>query len=349
MKLPEFFGLDVSSNSIKVAKIDYSSIQGPSPLLQNIGVGLLPKPINSVISEDDKKEFCKKLNEVRQNASITTNKVVVSLPEASIFSKVIDVPDLPEEQLEKVIFFESKNHLPVSPEDVRLDYIPIAKKTLSNNRKIVQILLIAAPKNMVDKYIDILTFCGLEILALETESIASARVLTLTHGLDKGALVIDFGANGMSISLVKGANVVFSQSIRTGSNALTEAIARSYNISLQQAEQYKRTYGILPGQLEGKIEKAIDPTMRIIVSELSRIINFIKLNLPEFAPEEIIFTGEGSLLPGLIPYIQTNVQLPTKLFNPISNFQLSDAAKYSLNKFSPMGFVVSLGLALKIE
>lgn len=347
MRLPEFFGLDLSYTSAKVAQI--SGMNNGKPVLSNIGFGDLAVAITSLKDEAEKKAYADKIKLIKDSAGIRTNKVVVSLPESTIFSKVIAVPDLPEDQLEKVIFFESRNHLPVPPEDVQLDYIPIAKKTIENNRKILQILLIAAPKTLVNAYLEVLALSGLEVIAIETESLASTRALTTAGEMKQGTLVVDFGAQGIAVSVLKGKNMVFSQSISTGSDALTMAIARDYNLDLRQAEQYKRTYGLLEGQLEGRIAKSIMPVMQIINNELNKTINFIKLNLADFAPEEVVLTGDGALLPGLVTYFNLNLGLPVKLFDPVAALELNQTVKADIAKYNSIGFTVAIGLSLKTE
>lgn len=347
MKLPDFFGLDLSFKSAKLAQINGET--DGKYLLSNVGQGELDRPITDLKDENTKKAFAENIKVIRDSAGITTKKAVVSLPESTIFSKVIAVPDLPEEQLEKVIFFEARNHLPVPPEEVQLDYIPIAKKTLDDGRKIQQILLIAAPKTLVNTYLEVLASAGIEVLALETESLASARTMTLAGELKQGTLVVDFGAQGIAVSVLKGKDMVFSQNISTGSDALTAAIAKDYNLDLRQAEQYKRTYGLLENQLEGRIAKSIMPMMQIINNELNKTINFIRINLADFAPTEVVLTGDGALLPGLATFLSLNLGLPVRLFDPASALALSQSVQADIEKYNLIGFTVAIGLALKSE
>ena len=346
MRLPEFIGIDIGYSSIKMAQVVFGN--NNIPRLVAIGQVELSKPLNLLKDEKEKKEVAERVKTLKETLQIKTNKCVVALPESLIFSKIIAVPDLPEDQLEKIIYFEARNHLPIPVEDVNLDHIPVAKKTI-DNKSIQQILMIAAPKSVINLYLEVLGFAGLEVLALETESLATARTMTYKGNLDHGVLVIDFGAKGIAVAVLKGANVIFSQSISTGSDALTQAIARDYNIDLRQAEQYKITYGLLQGQLEGKIAKSLLPVMQIINNEINKIINFLKINLPDFAPNEMFLVGEGSLLPGLTTFFNLNLGLPVKLVDPLSILEVSDMAKSELANLSSAAYTVAIGLALKVE
>lgn len=346
MKLPEFIGLDIGYSSIKMSQVMFDA--NNSPRLLSIGQTSVNKQVNLLKDEKEKKEFADRIKTLKDSLQVKTNKCVVALPESMIFSKIIAVPDMPEDQLEKIIYFEARNHLPIPVEDVNLDHIPITKKTIEN-RTIQQILLIAAPKNMINLYLEISGLAGLEVLALETESLATARVMTYKMDLSKGALIVDFGSKSIAVAFLHGKNVIFSQSINIGSDSLTQAISKDYNIDPRQADQYKITYGLIQTELEGKIAKSIMPVMQIIVNELNKILNFIKLNLSDFAPSEMFMVGEGALLPGLVSFMNAGLGLPVKLVDPLTVVQVSDMAKNQLGNHPSIGFTVSLGLALKVE
>lgn len=346
MKLPDFFGLDIGNSSIKIAQI--KSNMGGFELIA-LGQSPIEKQLTILKDETEKKNFVEGLKTLKLASGVRTNKVVIALPESSIFSKIITVPDLTDDQLEKVIFFEARNYLPVPVEDVQLDYVPINKKTIEGGKKILQILLIAAPKTLVNMYLELAGMAGLDVLALETESIASARALSLNGAISHAAIVVDFGSKCIAVSIIRGKDTIFSQSIGTGSDALTSAIARDYNLDIKQAEQYKRTYGLLSDQLEGRIAKSLIPVMQIINNELNKVINFIKINLSEFAPSEIYLGGEGALLPGLVSFFNLNLGLPVKIVNPFIGLQINGQIKSDVQKFSPPAFTVALGLALKTE
>ncbi len=346
MKLPDFFGLDIGNSSIKIAQV--KALASGYELLA-LGQSPIDKPITTLKDENEKKNFVERIKTLKLSVGIKTNKVVISLPEAAIFSKIIAVPDLPDEQLEKVIFFEARNYLPIPVEDVQLDYIPIAKKTTNEGKKIIQILLIAAPKSLVNTYLELASMAGFDVLALETESIASARAINNNGEIPGSAMVVDFGAQGIAVSIIRGKDTIFSQSIGTGSDALSLAIARDYNLDIKQAEQYKRTYGLLSDQLEGRIAKSLMPVMQIINNELNKVINFIKINLNEFTPNEIFIGGEGSLLPGLVSFFNLNLGLPVKLMDPLLGFKMNEQTKADVAKYSSPIFTVAIGLALKSE
>lgn len=346
MKLPEFFGLDFSNHSIKAAQVKHIK-QGVAELLK---IGQVDTDIHiiDVNKEEEQKKIIEGIKKVRETAKISTKKAVVSLPEAAIFSRLILLPDVDEKKLEKSIYFEAKQYLPLPIDQVQIDWIPVTR-TEKKGKKMIQILLVGAPKKLVAKYMEITAAAGLELIAVETDTIASARTLTFKHNFENSILLIDFGGSGTDISVIKGQNVIFSQSIGTGSDVLTKSIASDFNLELDQAEQYKRTYGLLKDQAEGKIFNSLEPVMELMVGEISKTLNYFRAHLQESTPKGIFIVGDGAKLPGLSPYLAGRLGIPTQVTDPVAGLQMSKHLKSETAQLSTVGFTVAVGLALKQE
>lgn len=343
MKLPEFFGLDISNHSIKIIQIKYigtDSVQLLKLAKSDIAQG--------VINNDDLKTLADEIKKLKDNSGISTKKVVIALPEASVFSRLILLPEVEESKLEQAIYYEAKQYLPVPVEDIQLEWIPVSRNQ-SEGKVFVQYLLVAAPKKIVGKYVELMELAGLDPIAIETETVATARSYTYNNNFTEGVLVMDFGGSNTDISVIKGKNVIFSQSIGNGSDVLTKSLMSEFNLDIMQAEQYKRIYGLLQDQAEGKIATALDPMMKVIVNEINKTINYFKEHLRENTPTQIYIVGDGAKLPGLAEYLVQHLGIPAMVNDPISSLKMDDKLRTEITQISTVGFSVALGLALKTE
>lgn len=348
MDLPDFFGLDIGNHSIKIAQIKFHGADNAELVgLGHIETGLGEQTIN-LQDENSRKSVAEKVIELRKSSGISTNKVVAGLPEALIFSKIIYLPDLPDSELEQAIFYEAKQYLPIPPAETQLDFIPLNKVT-SEGKNLLQALLIAAPKTIVNSYLDLAARAGLEFLALETESVATARALSFKRPTENPSLVLDFGAKGVDMSVVKNGKLIFSQSLGTGSDSLTKAIAADFGFQYPQAEEYKRKYGLLPNQMEGKIARSLNPIMQIIVNEINKTINYFRAHLQESTPTDVLIVGDGGRLPGLPEFLSENLGIKTEIVNPLGNLTINSRIEGDVKLISPLGYSVAIGLALKNE
>lgn len=343
MKLPEFFGLDIGNHSLKIAQVKYLGLDSAQLLKlakNDIRLGVINNPDLNTLADEIKK--------LRDIAGITTKKAVIALPESSIFSRLILLPEVEETKLEQAIYYEAKQYLPVTIEEVQLEWIPISRNE-SEGKAFVQYLLVAAPKKVLNKYLEVMELAGMDVIAVETETIATARTYTYNNSFAEGVLVMDFGGTNTDISVIKGKNVIFSQSIGTGSDVLTKALASEFNLDLLQAEQYKRTYGLLKDQADGKIAIALEPIMKIITNEINKTINYFREHLRENTPTQIFVVGDGANLPGLADYLSQMIGIPSVVKDPVSTLKVEDKLNAEISQINTIGFSVALGLALKTE
>lgn len=347
MDLPDFFGLDIGNHSIKIVEIDRKSVDSA----KLAAFGSIETPSGLIGSDDQvaKNRLAGKVKDLVQNLGIKTNKCIAALPESSIFTRLVTVPKVEESKLEELIYWEARQYIPLPITEVQLDYIPITEREV-NGKKMMQMLLVAAPKTLVDKYIDILTKAGLKLLALETETIATSRAVTYNIDSSKGTvMVLDFGSNGTDMSVIKDSKMIFSQSLSTGSDALTKAIASDFNLEMSQAEQYKVTYGLDQTQAEGKIYRSVEPIMQIIVDEVNRTLNFFRTQLSDSVPSVIYIVGDGAKLKALDGYLSEKVGIEISRINPVQKLEISAKIQEEVKKSSMVGYTVAIGLGLKIK
>ncbi len=352
MKLPDFFALDIGNHSIKICQIQWN---GQKPRLVAIGNTVTPRGIIGSESDDHKKELAKHLKLAKKDAGLKINKVVVGLPEARIFTQLITVPKVEDNKVEELIHWEAKKYIPVPIDEVRIDWIFLGERVV-NNKPHLDIFLIAAPKSLIERYLGVLKLAGLEPVGVETEAIATTRALWWPKQMEvKGAgeldnssvMILDFGAKSTDLSVVQGGSLLFSQSLVTGSDALTEALVSDFNLELQQAEEYKRNYGLDETQLEGKIANSLKPVMQVITGEARKTLDFFKSRFEKSTPRRLLLVGDGAKLPGILTFMATELGIETALADPFANVEITKSIKSKFEQLSSVGYCVALGLALK--
>lgn len=345
MNLPEFIGLDIGSSSVRIAKVQYG--RGDKPQIVALAQSVYDRQVESFSDPATQEYISQKIKELLDSEKIDTRKAVAALPEAMIFSKMASVPDLPEVQLEQMLYYELKNHIPVNPNEVQKDYIVLGPDPA--NPKLIKILLIAAPKALVEIYRSIAREAKLDLIALETETVALARLVSLTQENTDPVLIADFGFKGVDLCLLHKNKILYSQSIGTGSDALTRSIMSEFNVTYQQAEQYKIKIGLDENQQDGKVLKSLLPIMHIITNEMNKLTNYFKTSIPESMPKSIYLLGEGAMLPGIEGYITKALGLNSVKFDAVKKIELEKNIKKEFEPVETLGYSVAVGLALKQE
>ncbi len=327
-------GLDIGSYSIKLIEL---MRYGDRVTL--IAAGSIPMPPKA-----ETEAVAIAVRQLIKDVGTKSRNVMIALPESKVFTRVIEVPQLSARELASAIKWEAEQYIPLPLEQVNVDYTVLreAKDTGTNK---MEVLLVAAPKSLVDRYMNIVELAELTAVGAETEIIATSRAVARSIPTVKTVMVVSMGALTTDIAVLKGGVLTFTRSVGSGGEAITRSIAQNLDFSQSQAEEYKRTYGLAKDKLEGKIALAAKPIMDTVVAEMKRAIAFFEEKYKDQHIETILLTGGTARLPGMVVYLAETFNIEVQLANPWVGIA-KDARFTMLNTEGP-NFCVAVGLALR--
>lgn len=348
------FGLDIGSHSIKAVELEK---QGDAFKL--LAFGSIESPPSAIFSESelDQKELAQKIKTLIKEAHLRSRDVVTAFPESLIFTRVIEMPSMNEAELKNAIKWQAEQYVPVPLSDIRLSWqvlegglnrlVGLAKH--EEPAKKMKVLLVAAPITLIDRYLKILMQAGLNPAIFETEILAIVRALTSNGENQPTTAFVSIGASTTDICITDHGVIQFTRSIGTGGIALARAVAQSLGFDSTQAEEYKKSYGMLEDQLGGKIMQIIKPVLDVIASEIDRAIISYQTRNPSQPVRRVVLTGGTAQLPGLIVYLAENLGIEVQMGEPWQgigkNPQQEEALKSIENQAN---FAVAVGLAKRI-
>lgn len=332
----DFFALDIGTVNIKVVRL--SKTRSGYKLE---AASMVPTPVGGMLSESDASvsKMADAISKAKSDTRISTKNVIASLPESEVFTRIVTMPKMSMGELETAISWEAEQYIPLPLADVNFAYSVVDIKPDGS----LSVMIVAAPKRLVEKYERVLSLAGLNPLALETELLAAARCLS--DEKDKNlCLVVDCGARTTDMAVMKSGNVVFTRSIATAGEALTRSVMTNLQLDENQAEAFKRSYGMLPNQLEGKVSKAMQQVVQLIGSEITRTIAFFEShNNQDARVSSVKLVGGTSLMPEFVSSLATMLNVEVQAGNP--GAMLHDD-KVSQVESLPM-YSVAIGLAMK--
>lgn len=340
-KLPDHVGIDFGTHTVKA--VELKNILS-KPQLVNLGSQLTPKGVINSEDKQDQKKLAEALKLLYSAAKIRNSNVVMALPEFSVFTRFLEFPGVKQEELKQAVFFEAKQYIPVPIEEVQMSYVTIG---FNQEKNAPRVLLVAAPKKIVDIYMNVAGYANLDLIAIETESVAMGRAM-FKSSRKPTCVMLDFGANSTDMSIMTNGSLVFSQSISIGSDSLTQAIVNKFNFDYNRAEEFKRGYGLISNVLEGKIYSVLSPIVESIMLEVRRGVEFYKNKTLSAAPNEYLLNGDGALLPGLTEYVSKSLGVNAQVANPWLNIAVDNKFKDFIAKRG-YAYSVAIGLALKDE
>jgi len=340
-KLPDHVGIDFGTHSVKAVELKNVS---SSPELINLGSQLTPKGVINSEEKQDQKKLADVLKKLYDDSKIKNRNVVMALPEFSVFTRFLEFPGVKKEELKDAVFFEAKQYIPMSINDVHMSFVTIG---FNEEKNAPRVLLVAAPKKVISIYTEIANLADLDLIAIETESVAMGRAMYKSTN-KKDLVMLDFGANSTDMSIMSNGYLVFSQSIAIGSDSLTQAIVNKFSFEYSRAEEFKRNYGLVPNVLEGKISGALSPIVESILIEVQRGIEFYKNKTASASPSDYLLNGDGALLPGLGEFVSKYLAVNAQIASPWTGITVDNSFKDIIAKGGP-SYSVAIGLALKDE
>jgi type IV pilus assembly protein PilM len=336
------FGLDIGTTNMKVVWVgrDDKHIVYQSSLS-----AFAPERGMQSESPFDHQEMAVLINKLVIDAKIETNNVNISLPDNHVYTRVIDMPLLSNEELSNAIYWEAEQYVPAPLDTVTLAWSKLREYRSPLGENKMQVLLVVAPKELIKKYQNILDLAGLTIVSIETELLALIRGV-IADNSSPTALLMNIGAMNSSLCIIQNGILVFNYSFPLGGVALTRAIASDFGFSLAQAEEYKIAYGLSDKQFEGKVKKAIDPILGSMLSEVRKAMTvYNERYKSESAISQMLLTGGTARLPGLASYFAQNMGIETVIANPWKMLNIQNVPQEVMDK-GP-AYAVALGLALK--
>jgi len=343
-------GIDIGSHSIKIVDIDDSK---KGMVLKNFGMIELPQDSIVEGSIKEMEIVSSALKNLLKNLKIKNKNVATSISGYSVIVKKITIPKKEEVGLEKSIQSEAEQYIPFDINDVNLDFqiLPSEKEGTEEEEKeeLMDVLLVAAKKDMVEEYISLLHLTDLNPMVLDIDAFALQNAFEISNHEQSGChALVNIGAQQLTINVIKDGASIFTRDSSYGGSQITSEIQQKLNISYQEAEMIK--LGAKPLETEKKpiIEEIFSSTVTKWAQEVKRALDFVATTFVDVKVENVLLSGGSSLIKGFSKYLGLETGLKIEMLNPFGNLEIKEKlfdANY-LNYHAPMA-AISIGLALR--
>lgn len=339
-------GLDIGFSSIKIVSLEKNGEQ-----FKLISLGSIPSPQPGIVSDADTdlEVLASAIKKLMTAANIEQKEVNAALPESRVFTRVIDdFPYLSDNDLSSAIRYAVEEFIPIPLTEVNLNWQVLYRSNQDKKSKDAKtvVLVIASPKNIVSKYVKVLSLADLRPKALETNTIAVTRSIVGANTFSPPTLIAQLSATSTDFVIVSKGLIWLTRSISTGGMALTRSIAQHFNFEINQAEEYKKVYGLSQDQLEGKVFESLKPTVDILVGEFKRVIQAFEIKYPQNPIKRIVLSGGGARMPGFVVYLANNMGLEVQEADPWYSI-VKDKSLVSKLAQDATSYSVAVGLALR--
>jgi len=303
-------GLDIGSHAVKICELAET---GNGYQLVALGSALLPPDSLEDGALQDPAAVGKVISSLINNLKIKNKKVAISISGYSVIVKKINLAVMTEEDLEKHIESEAEQYIPFDIEDVYLDFQDLKTNTATEAR--TDVMLVAAKRDVVDGYLNMLRAAGLQPVVVDVDAFALENAFEANFGMRDNVALVDIGASKMNINIISHGASILARDVVLGSRQLTEQIENLFGVGFAEAEALK-TGETLAKDKQAELEVLFANTCSQWVTEVKRAIDFYYSNHPDETISKIVLSGGGAKIQGLTEFFEKETDIPVEIFNP---------------------------------
>ena len=318
---PLSIGLDIGSHAVKICELTQTTKGGIR--LLSLGSALMPPDALEDGALLDPDAVAKVISNLVGNLKIKGKKVAFSVSGYSVIVKKINLEVMTEAELEKHIHEEAEQYIPFDIDDVYLDFQDL--HTNSEEEERTDIMLVAAKREVVDGYLNMLRSAGLKPVVVDVDAFALENAFEANFGLHDNVALIDIGASKMNINIISDGISTLARDVVLGSRQLTEQIQSRLDLPYEEAEAVK--VGAQPaGERQGDLERIFVDVCRQWVTEIKRALDFYASNYPDAPIDKIVLSGGGARVAGLADFFHRETGVPVEVFNPFAKAEVDTSA-----------------------
>jgi type IV pilus assembly protein PilM len=339
-------GLDIGSSAIKMVDLEPN---GARMTLRHYGYEALPP---EAIVQGSLMNSPAISNAIRNTCASLRAKgrgVATSVSGHSVIVKKISMPFMSEEELEQQIRWEAEQYIPFDINEVNVDYQILQEGGVEGQ---MEVLLVAAKKDLMDDYANVVSDAGLGLSILDVDAFALSNAYEFNYNPDPDSTValVDVGASVVTISIMNGGIPVFTRDLSAGGNHYTEEIQKTLNITFEEAETLKRggrgemSKDVVPQEIEDAI-RAVSETL---VGEIQRSLDFYRATHASRTLEKVLLSGGCASVPGFDKLFQERIELPVEILDLLRQVDMPPDLDRpeDFRELAP-AFAVAMGLGLR--
>jgi type IV pilus assembly protein PilM len=307
---PKVLGIDFGDKLIKLVEIERTT-----KTIKFKKLALIKN--NGMIVHGEIQDFPKlkkKLKDVIAEKGIRAKKVVTAISSEMITKTIIEVPIMPQVDLDKVLPLEYEYYATLPLKQISFQY-----EILSESNGKYKALIMGVKKSIIYDYLNLFDKLELKPLAIEAEFMALARFIkSLSSAEQQNCCIIDLGSNTTDVSIIHQGKVIFNRTVESGED--------DFN-SIEQLS-----------------------TFRKLATKVYRCLDYFEIKYRDYQINKVLLIGAKKEYTGFIEELSNVLGIEIDEISWGSRLEIDlnseDMRLYQENKDI---FTVSIGLALRGE
>jgi type IV pilus assembly protein PilM len=343
-KTRNLVGLDIGSTSVKLVELGFSK---GGYRLKRFAMSTLPPDIIVDRAVMDSSTLVETIKELFNKNRVKNRNVAISVSGFSVYTRRATMSFMLEEELAASIQWEAAQYIPFDIDEVNIDFQILGQNP--NNPDQMDVLLVAAKKEYINDFEDLMVESGLELHVIDYDSFAVENMYESLFGIEENEVValVDIGASLLKVNMIKGPISLLTREVSMGGKQVTEDIQKSYDLQYEEAEALKLSP---PEERENypNFDRIFKNACEIFTMEIQRSLDFFSANFPDEQVQQIGLCGGAAMTPGLVQHVKERTGIDTQLINPFERMSFS-SREYSEEYLRSLGPQAAVGVGLAMR
>lgn len=308
--------VDIGNKSIKVV---YGKINKKGVSI--VSHGICSTPNNAFIdgNMNDRRIIADSISSMVNQNNIKAKSIIMGIKGSDIIMRHIEMPLMPTKQLRQAVKLEIQQYLPMDPNEYIIDS-KIIDKIDTKEKKIYNVLLVAAPKKKIEDYMFIADRLGLKVEAIDLFANSIVRIFEDRDEFSRKSIcTVDIGYNSTTVTIMENGKLFLEKEINSGINDLDDMVGKVFTNTLENSEALRQkiihlsAFESMANTDDPRFYYANNSARQIIdklIDNVEKIINFYYSSGFNKKVDGIYIYGGGYRINGITDYFRsiTNIE-----------------------------------------
>lgn len=331
----KYFSLDIDEKFTKI--VDAKRV-GDVLEVAALGIAETPESFYTSSLEKNIENQVNIIKKLLEASKITKKGVNLIIPDSLTYSQIISMPLLNEKELITAIKYQADQFIPMPIEETNIDIEVISE---DQKEKKVLLLIVAAPKKVIERIQTTVELAGLNPESVENELSSNGRFVNNFNkriidqykiNQTQGLVIANFDSNSTSLTYFSPQELVIREvhHLSIGYQLFLKETQVNTGVDIKKSEEMLKAYD-KKNPSSYPVEKIVQPLVKEFANEL-------KLFISKYNPSTVLFTNKIFLFPSLTTSLTEELSLPINVFevSPLLKMsQLTETYKKQLPIFIP--------------
>ena len=302
-KLKSVIGCEITANEIRAVEI--AKENGAYKIM---AMGYMP--IEEGVVEEayirDSQKFVDAITDLISQGNFQTTDVAIGVNNENVLMRYATFPKVDNDKLRNMIFLQAQEFIPIPIQEMEVDFIVAGEKQDDDGSQQVNVMLIAARKQMLEGYINNFTSAKLQVQEIDSSVLAYCRAINdISNGARYG--LVNLTDDVLTFIVVEGNEIIMVRSI-----TITERNQKAVTNVFKGSRDKSYT------------EEDVETVKNYLMSETSSTISYYSMQNSK-PIEKIYFIMNSPIAEDVVSAISSNIYVPIEVPTLYPDLQASSA------------------------